>query len=1357
MAATKGPKLKISIFDVNEDRLDCSRLWKRYLERFERELIYSGVDPKANPGIAKAALLIHAGEAVEDIHDSLPDPIAKPEDVADAADWHDYAKAKRKLTAYFSPQVCNDFAIHELINTKIMSGESIAAYTVRLREAAKKCSFDNWNADKMIKAVLISNMNDTELRVKLLQKDRTLDQILQKAQQREDARARDKVMHKGNGGSINKMGTKWPNRRQKDKAGAGGHKDPVKNCNNCGYESHNYNKCPARDRRCVTCGELGHFKRTRACKGKASASAMKVRHGDTESDTDSDGDSECNKVTVLNVSNQEVTLMKIMMDGVETVWQPDTGTKKNLMDITQLRKFEVEQNCKISLMPTSTRLFPYGSEESLTVMGKFDARFQAGEKEVDHAVYVTKEKTEFPLISELTATQLGLVKYNERFVIKKVNGADVGRDVGETVKGMFPELFTGKTGRVKGKAVKIMVDEDVIPVAQAPRRIPIHLVGKAEAKVAALLKDDIIERYPDNEPREWINPNVISKKSSGDIRLCQDMRLVNGAIQRPLTTIPTLEEVKAKFAGAERFSKLDLKEAYNQIELAPESRKLTAFYGPDGLYRYKRLNYGTKSSQDIMQIELQRILAGIPYQMNMADDILIGGTVEQHDQAVVEVCRSLSRAGVTLNPEKCLFDKTQVSFMGLIFSKEGIKPDPKHVKNLCEAEVPRNQAELRSFLGMAGYSMNFIENFAAIVHPLRELQKKSRWEWDESCENAVSKLKASLSEQTLLCHYMPGRETQVVVDASGSGLGACLVQRKSKQQPFRVVSYRSRALKDAETRYSATEREALAIRWAVKKMRNLLLGGPPFKVISDHKPLQAMFNKKSGETPPRIERFIMDLQEYDFVVEYLPGKQMIADFLSRNHGQRTGSSPVVTNEKLVGKIMEAEVVHAVNSDSAITMENVREATAQCAIMQRVIAELQAGFQTRDPELEPFKKVADQLSTINGVVCKGTRIVIPESLRKRVVRLCHKSHQGMTKAKSLARSFCWFPGMDAAIEGKIGRCVTCQAVQDKNLTQPIKPHELPEGPWQILEMDFQGPYPNGEYVFVMVDRYSRWPECRVLKRAPDAKTTCKVIRDIVRSHGCPVMVQSDNGPPFQSREMSEFASNIGYKHKHITPEWPKANGMVERFNRSMKEAVQAGYLEGKTLQEAVADFVEVYRATPHSATLVSPFEAMHGGRKMKLMLPLMKEIDGVVDRGIDKEYKRKMGEKRSGKQHQLEVGDSVLMRQKKENKLSTPFSPVKLEVTKVEGSSVQVTDRNGSNTYRDASFFKRIESDESEDEPEAPMPAGQDDGLEGVGDMDGGEVADQEAELDDGGNTTSTATERPRRERRPPVRLGDYAC
>ena len=164
--ATKGPKLKIAPFDINEDRLNSGRVFTRWLQRFERELIYGGVVISEKPDVAKAALLIHAGIAVEDIHDSLPDP-TKPEGV-NAADWTSYVVAKTKLVDYFSPIVCNDFAIFELINTKMEGGETIASYTVRLRERATKCDFSNWSSDKMIKALLISNITDDDLRLKLL-------------------------------------------------------------------------------------------------------------------------------------------------------------------------------------------------------------------------------------------------------------------------------------------------------------------------------------------------------------------------------------------------------------------------------------------------------------------------------------------------------------------------------------------------------------------------------------------------------------------------------------------------------------------------------------------------------------------------------------------------------------------------------------------------------------------------------------------------------------------------------------------------------------------------------------------------------------------------------------------------------------------------------------------------------------------------------------------------------------------------------------------------------------------------------------------------------------------------------------
>ena len=302
--------------------------------------------------------------------------------------------------------------------------------------------------------------------------------------------------------------------------------------------------------------------------------------------------------------------------------------------------------------------------------------------------------------------------------------------------------------------------------------------------------------------------------------------------------------------------------------------------------------------------------------------------------------------------------------------------------------------------------------------------------------------------------------------------------------------------------------------------------------------------------------------------------------------------------------------------------------------------------------------------------------------------------------------------------------------------------------------------------VLLDRYSRWPECKVFKKAPDANMTCEALRGIFRNKGIPLEIQSDNGPPFQSVAMRRFSVEMGYRHRHVTPEWPRANGMVERFNRSMKEAVQAGCIEGKKLKESVNDFVEMYRATPHSATSVSPFEAMHGGRKMKLRLPMTIGKDDVINRKKEEEYKKKMVDSRPGKCHNLKVGDTVLMRQKKQNKLTTRFNPEKLKVTEVRGSSIEAVDNQGVSVFRDASFFKRIDSGDDEDDeiqeqqadPVVDIADETDEVADGADEVaDEPEVGETAVPAEVQNPEPSIARSRPRRQTRAPAKLGDYVC
>ena len=329
------------------------------------------------------------------------------------------------------------------------------------------------------------------------------------------------------------------------------------------------------------------------------------------------------------------------------------------------------------------------------------------------------------------------------------------------------------------------------------------------------------------------------------------------------------------------------------------------------------------------------------------------------------------------------------------------------------------------------------------------------------------------------------------------------------------------------------------------------------------------------------------------------------------------------------------------------------------------------------------------------------------LQRKTVKLCHRAHQGISKTKAYARTFCWFPGIDHQIEQKVRKCPQCQAVQDADLGQPIKPRELPEGPWQQLEMDFQGPYPTGQYILAAIDRYTRWPEIDFLRNTPDGKSTKKAMKRIFASEGIPEVCQSDNGSPFQSEEMNIFAKECGYRHQHVTPVWPRANGTVERFNRTMKEAIQTACVEGVSMRKAAQEFVEMYRATPHSATGISPYAAMHGGRQMRTRLPTLIEEEDTVDREKDKRYREKMAETRKGMPHTFKTGDKVLIKQARKNKLTPRYNPESLTVVDVRGSSVVVSDGR-TTIMRDGSHFKKMLNDTEEEEESAEeAPVGRD--------------------------------------------------
>ena len=366
--ATKGPKLKVLPFDPHGDRLDLGKRWEKWVERFERDLKYNGCDPSEQPEVARMALLIYAGTEVEDLHDTLPVPV-KPEGIT-TAQWTVYEKSKLKLKLYFSPKQCNDFALFELMRMKPALSESITDYAMRLRKAADKCDFTNWSAEKMIKNLVISNMHDNDLRIKLLQKERALDQILDIARKKEDAVARSKVMDGESGDSeVRKVRMNQSSRLSRKPVPTGQQK-----CNKCGHEKHfPLSECPAISRTCNFCKKKGHY--ISMCFKKQNIKAVDDYEVETtESDTDSEGD--LKKIDILTLGNK-VSLMKIQTNGQEVIWQPDTGTQRNVWGDSHFHRFQKQCKRVITLKTTSIKLFAYGSKIPLSVVGCFDAMLES--------------------------------------------------------------------------------------------------------------------------------------------------------------------------------------------------------------------------------------------------------------------------------------------------------------------------------------------------------------------------------------------------------------------------------------------------------------------------------------------------------------------------------------------------------------------------------------------------------------------------------------------------------------------------------------------------------------------------------------------------------------------------------------------------------------------------------------------------------------------------------------------------------------------------------------------------------------------------------------------------------------------
>ena len=903
-------------------------------------------------------------------------------------------------------------------------------------------------------------------------------------------------------------------------------------------------------------------------------------------------------------SKKKEWTLDMMVSNSTIEFKLDTGAECNVISISDLKKIFP----KAILKKSNVRLRAY-NESLIPTCGKTVLPITRHGKTY-HILFIVVEEELAPILGLNTIEHMDLIRRVEKVkqIHQAVRNLDEKREVNKILKDLenndpkyhiitekydpcfqplSPDGSFGTLPRVHHMKVK----DDINPVVVPPRKIAHALKPKVKAKLDKMVAEGIITKV--EEPTEWVSGMVIVEKTNGDIRICIDPRQLNKAIKRQHHKMPTTDEILAEMADAKFFSKVDASSGYWQIQVSDESTNLLTFATPWGRYKFLRLPFGIHSATEVFQVEVANIIAGLTGCVNLQDDIIIWGrTQEEHDKNLEKVMDRILESGLKLNKKKCVFGTTEMTFLGHIVSADGVKPDPEKIKAIVDMNVPKAVNELQRFLGMINYVGKFIPNLAEIAAPLRSLLKKeNEFLFQKPQIDAFEKLKAVITSPPILKFFNPNQPARVRCDASENGLGALLEQFDKNWHP---VAYASRSCTPTEKAYASIEREALSILFGCKRFHEYIYGRK-FTVFNDHKPLQVIFKKQITECPPRIQRFLYQLQKYDFVLEYSPGKTMVvSDTLSR--------APIQDNR---GEIDPNDMIHHINSvirDIPISEERLkqfREESDKDEVIQDIKKCIQQGWPQNSKELSqnvmPYFTFREELSIVDGLLMKGTRIVVPKSLRKEMKKIIHQGHMGIETCRRRARQAIYWPLMNQDIAEMVSKCDACTTYRNKLPKQELIHHQIPSTPWTKLGADLFS-LKKREFM-VLVDYMSKFVVVAQLERI-DSPCVIKKLKNIFACHGIPKELFSDGGPQFTSSLFNEFSKQWDFKHNRSSPHYPQSNGQAERTVQTVKKALKKALETGEDPYLALLTI----NNTP-DASGVSPAERLFG-RQTRTQMPSM---------------------------------------------------------------------------------------------------------------------------------------------------------
>lgn len=1195
---------------------DLGENWRKFKSNFNIYSKASGCTLKTQD--IQAAILLHCvGQEAREIFESFDmteEEKNKPGEII------------TKFDAYFLPQTNKSIERHRF-NTRVqLKGESFEAYVADLRKIGQNCDFGNLR-DELIKDRIVCGIRDPRVKNRLLREanlsfnkaveickaaeesENLVQNLNEQAKElhlgaiRKDlpryntrvAETTDPHMwsgsasnNRGSASNKNRQAAARPNMRRSDsdrrsKGWVQTRKATFQRmeCGRCGFNHDARNICPARDKKCSKCKKYNHF--SRKCKSHV------VNMLETNEDTSNEPREQCN-----------YTLGTMYINNLDPHSDSDWYEKIKIKDCNQCVEFRLDcgadcnviplaifQNMKlpnVKLRRVENEVFNYEGSK-LNVIGSCSldvmCKNQANPKRMTFIIIKVGPNAK-PVLGLKTISELNLLVRPEQSVCS-INSEN--KIISEN-----KDLFAG-VGKIKTQPCKFLLKLNYEPIIATCRKVPFQLIEPLQKELLRMKKDEIITEI--EEATEFVNPIVLVKKPNGTIRICLDPKRLNEVILRERYELPTFEELTHNLSGSQYFSILDASKGFWQIPLSEESSKFTTFVTPFGRYRFLRLPYGLSNSPEIFHRIFSNIFKNIKGVKIYIDDIIIfAKDKKDHDNIVQQVLTRAREMGVKFNKEKCHFGLKEIKYVGHIISKDGIKIDNDKVEAIKQIKTPQNSKELSRFLGMVTYVSKFIPNLAALTANLRKLIKKDTvWYWSTQHDTDFNHLKELLSSRPVLQFYDEEKEIRLSVDSSKDGMGAVIFQNGGP------VAYASKALTETQQRYAQIEKELLAIVFGCHRFKQYIYG-KKVVVETDHKPLESIFKKQLDKTPLRLQRLLINSQNFDIEVKYVPGAKLyVADALSR-------SSYVDLNFNIIENETEAHVnliqYASISPKQFNNLQNQTSNDEELILLTNIVKEGWPIEKSKVPNIiKPYWKHRDEIVELDNVLVKGEQFIIPKSMRKEMIGRIHYSHLGIEKTINKAKEHIFWPFMVKEITDVIKNCATCLKYHNSQQNETLINKELPERPWQIIAADFFS-LDSTEYLLI-VDVYSKFPELIKFKTTT-SDYVINHFKSIFARYGKPDILYSDNGPQFVNEKFQNFLENWEVIHRTSSPRFPQSNGFIERQVQTIKKTVKKALYDNKDVYLTMLE----YRNTPLGNNLPSPAQLLFG-RRLKGHVPISKKM------------------------------------------------------------------------------------------------------------------------------------------------------